>query len=126
MVDAILTWENRLKSDRATHNLCGLSNPVFTRVKEHYVLYSDGVDPLPFWADWSWFPLIHASRIRVYDQEVVVARLKEHWSRTPRGSIQLSPQEAEENRYGGISPRDKYDPAIRYVSHNWGANYFLF
>jgi hypothetical protein len=110
MVDERLDWDKRSKYDRGKGNLFGISQLVFSSVKEHTVLYSD--DPLPHWAERYWFPHIDARRYRKTDVAKTVARFKELWPLAP-GRIQLPADEAERHRYGGISLLDKREPAIR-------------
>lgn len=112
MVDAYLNWGKRTKNDRGMGNLGTMSRLVFSGVKEHTVLYSTGVDPLPHWADWRWFPRMESSRIKHADMGRAVARVKELWPFI-HGRIRLPKHQAEYYRYGAIGLEEKYEPAIR-------------
>jgi hypothetical protein len=113
MVDASLEWGKRTRYDRGIGNLGRLSQLVFSGVKEHTVLYTGTVDPLPGWAMEDWFPCIVWPRWRNADAAQVVARFKRNWPLT-LGRHQLPAADANKWRYGGIPESEKYDPAIGF------------
>lgn len=79
MVDAHLSWGRREKNDRGYGNFGHISYLIFKSVKEHTVLYTGNVDPLPFWAERWWFLRIVYTRWQHHDPVQSIIKFKQNW-----------------------------------------------
>ncbi|CAG8950211.1 hypothetical protein HYFRA_00008449, partial [Hymenoscyphus fraxineus] len=108
--------------DRGT-GFGGLSSIVFSGLVEYTALYTHYTDPLPAWAEKSWyptipiFPFLRSATTRWEDE---YQALKQSWSQfqplhTIRNHAIYSPltqRWMQHARYGGITKEMKWDPAI--------------
>ncbi|RDL39436.1 uncharacterized protein BP5553_03776 [Venustampulla echinocandica] len=130
MVDTELVWDewqysnkrqsrsHRSKRDRGA-GLCGMSRLVFKGVEEYTALYTGLADPLPAWAEVTWFPVLrqHSQRWRCTDADAVEVYqfLQENWWRFDNHRLRwpVDADLCEEQRYGGIPWYEKWEPAIK-------------
>lgn len=115
VVDRNICWHVREVDDRG-YGLGKMSRLIFSGVKDYTCIFTGGVDVLPTWAYDSWFPWLSRSpqeRRARYQTMEAVQWLKNFWPLQEYHRIQISEDDCELNRYGGIPYETKYEPAIK-------------
>ncbi|EPE33211.1 hypothetical protein GLAREA_06223 [Glarea lozoyensis ATCC 20868] len=123
-VDAALTWGRNMWHDpgkqhtRYGNGLCGLLKNIYPNLQIHIVVYTGYTDPIPWWAQESWFPLLPCKADHRYaqtDARTVYQFYAENWNDIDHYTslFRLSTRRTPLLRYGGVPPIVKWEPALK-------------
>ncbi|KAF4621874.1 hypothetical protein G7Y89_g14472 [Cudoniella acicularis] len=121
MVDADLNWNPAdcpIEKMERGRGFGGISVFVFKGIEEYTVLWTEGTDPLPYWANLNMFPSVpywHARRCSRIKPWEAYSYLKRNWNIFHRHEKRdlVAKHNCEDYRFGRFSEVQKWEPAIK-------------